>query len=99
MNLDAGFGIARREAVEELGEQAGTKPDYTERRILDAGGCEAGVLRERGYGFGLTVEDEAQEVRVMDRQIEDRARTGLGVAEAPAVQMFGQIAGVDDPSD
>ena len=35
----------------------------------------------------------------MDRQIEDRARAGLGVAEAPAVQMFGQIAGVDDPSD
>ena len=45
--------------------------------------------------LGLVVEDEAQEVRVVDGEVEDRARSGGRVGQAPAVEMLGQVAGMD----
>ena len=95
-DLDSGLDILGGEAVEEMGEEAGAKPDQAQRRVLDALRRHAAVLGEGGDRLRFVVEDEAEEVGIVHREVEDGAGSGDRIIEPPALEMLRQIAGVDD---
>ena len=97
VNFNAGFSVACREAVEGLREQSGAEADQDQRRIFDADRREAAVLRKRGDRLRLVIKDEAQQIGVMNGEVEDRARARRGAVQPPTVQMLRQIASMNEP--
>ena len=51
---------------------------------------------KRSDGDRFVIENEAEEVGVMDGEVEDGAGSGDRIGEPPALEMLRQIAGMDD---
>ena len=96
MDLEAGRRVAGGEGIVELRERAVGEAHNAHHAVLQPIMGHAATRGHRIDRDRLGVEHEAQRVGVVDGDVEDDAAAGLGLVDAPALQMRGQIDRVKD---
>ena len=95
MHLEAGRRVFGGEAVVELRQHAAREADDAHGAVLEPFAAHAAVRGHGDHGLGLVVEDEAQRVGVVNRDVENDSAARVRAVEPPALQMGGQVDGVE----
>jgi hypothetical protein len=78
-------------------KQAGAEADHGHHAVLETGARHAGGLGLRHHVQRLVVEDEAQRVGIVHRDVEDHPAAGVRARHAPALEMLRQMHRVEHP--
>jgi hypothetical protein len=99
MHLEAGRRVFGGESIVKLRQDAVREADDAHGPVLQPLAAHAAV---RGHGrnrFWFVVEDESKRVGVMNGDIQNNTAARIGAIEPPALQMRGQIDGVEHPRE
>ena len=99
MHFETGGGIFRRKRVVELREQSVGEAQDAHHAVLEAIAAHSAARGHRAHCRRLVVEDEAERVGVVDRDVHDNAPAGFGLLDPPALQMRRQIDSVKHPRE
>jgi hypothetical protein len=96
VHLEASTGMADGEGLVDLRQRALGEADHRHGPILKAGARQACTLLQGHDLDRLVVEDEAERVGVVNRDVEHHPAAGLGPFDPPALQMRREMDGVED---
>ena len=97
VNFQTRAGVGDCEGLVQLRDDAAPEAHDRHRRVLQPCLGHAGALGLGDHVLRLVIEDEAQGIGVVHRDIEDDPAAGFGALDAPRLQVRRQMDGVKHP--